>query len=168
MDIANIFNKITEKFNEEERCGLCWKFIFGGRSDYFNNAAIVDGEECCVRIGVLKNSFTGGYKRDANFSERVYREWNIEIFAGIPSRLDIMFYNEIPGHPVEESKWVKYLYPVMCCMDEAQINVCDVHNCNGSETTVEIWQWNGEMKLNYSDSNLDGWLFRAVIREWFN
>lgn len=167
MNIAKILNKIFS--SENLNCDLCWNFVFAGRQDHFNlNSAETDCESCCVRVGVISNTFTTGYQGNDNFTRPAYRDWSFQIFAGIPSELDIQFYNEISNDPdkVKESKWEKYLYPVFCCLADIDQKICDIYNCDCEETTLEMRSWDFEQKLNFLDANYDGWLIRARFREW--
>lgn len=166
MDIIDIMNKITQKLNEDESCGLCWKFIFGGRQDYLNLAKSDCYDDCCVNIGILNNSYTTGYDRTDDFASKRYNDWNIQMFIGIPSRLDIQFYDEVDPERSGDSKWIKYIYPIQCCIDDLDVTICDTHNCKGGNNTVEIWNWSANMKLNFMDGNFDGWLINTTIREW--
>lgn len=168
MDIAQIVNTIVEGLNNDSGCGLCWKFIFGGRSDYFNNARPdCTCETCCVALGVFKVSSRTIYKTEGEFINKHYTDWSIEMFAGIPSTLDIQFYNEIRPDDIVSSKWVKFLNPIRCCLESMDIDFCDIYDrCKLGESTIEIQSWETEMKINYLDQNYDGWFIKTTIREW--
>lgn len=168
MNIVSIIDKIISSLGQKS-CDLCWNFVFGGREDYFNLAQQnQECECCCATVGILRNSMTTGFSANNNFSTKSYRDWNLEIFAGIPSRLDIQFFNEVDPNKTEESKWVKYLYPILCCLQDIDTQICDEFTCQGNPTSIEIRSWNFEMKLNYADINFDGWLIRTTIREWIS
>lgn len=166
MNIAEVMNKIVQGYNDNDDCGLCWKFVFGGRQDYFNVAKLDCGDACCVTVGILRNSFVNGYKKQGDYTTHIYRDWNIQIFAGIPSKLDIQFYNEIDCEDTCGSKWTKYVHPIICCMDKLDVTICDVCNCEGATTSVEVQKWDAEVKLNFLDNNYDGWFINATLREW--
>lgn len=168
MNIVDVLDKIVSKLNDGKGCDLCWKLVFAGRQDYLNLAnANMDGD-CCALVGIINNSFTAGYTTSNEFTTKRYNDWNIQLFAGIPSRLDIQFYDELRPEDKCNSKWAKYLYPIKCCLENLDVTICDVHNCSGCPTTVEIWNWQMNMKLNYLDGNFDGWLINATIREWLS
>lgn len=163
MNIANIFSSIIDRLNESNDCGLCWRFVMGGRRDYLN--LVKNDDCCCAVVGITR---IVGRKGMTSIGER-YTDWELEVFAGIPSDLDIQFYNEVDSceDAIEQSKWEKYLHPIHCCLMEIDDNICDVHNCQGCLTTVEIQQSaTHEMRLNYLDNNYDGWIIRMTIREW--
>lgn len=171
MNIIDILDKEIAKWNNEGRCGLCWQFVPGGRSDYFNNAKTRKGEECCVYVGVLSIRQVSGIMINANqLVRKDYCDWQVRFIAGIPSGLDLQFYNENPDHPKSEGKWDGYISKIFecfggCCIE---MDLCDIHNCQGLDTTVEVTRWESEMVMNYKDINLDGVLVTGTFREWFN
>ena len=166
MNIAEILQRAVDKLNDDSKCGLCWRFVLAGRQDYLNLAKMPCDGDCCVLVGVMKAVYKTGYQTSTSGNLRTHRDWEIEIFAGIQSRLDIQFFNEVDPDLSDESKWSKYLYPISCCFDESEIDFCGLHSCINGETTIEITSWNAEMKINYMDNNYDGWLYRATFREW--
>lgn len=166
MNIVEVLDKIVCKLNDSNNCDLCWKFVFGGREDYLNLAKVNSNGECCATIGILNNSIVAGYDKTDQFASKLYNDWNLQIFAGIPSKLDIQFYDELRPEDKCNSKWSKYLFPIKCCLENLDVSICDVHNCNGCKTSVDIWSWQMNMKLNFLDGNFDGWLINATIREW--
>lgn len=163
MNIAHIFHEKIKQLNLSDDCGLCWRFVMGGRRDYLNLTH--NDECCCATVGVTNIIARNGV---TNIGE-LYTDWELEVFAGIPSRLDIQFYNEVDDctEKVNESKWEKYIYPIFCCLSDLDDNICDIHNCQGNETTVEVQSAvTHEVKLNYLDNNYDGWIIRMTLREW--
>lgn len=160
MNIAHIINDIANNLD----CGLCWKPFFGGREDYLNLAK--SNGECCAIIGaidvrsrhVFTNSVAGSYKN--------YSEYNLKLFAGHESRIDIQFYNEVDPDKIDESKWEKYLFPIKCCIDEVPKLFCVAHNCSGVLGSVEVTKFDYRMVLNFLDNNYDGWEIDITIRHY--
>lgn len=166
MNIISELGKIFEEFNEDEKCGLCWVYKPGGRSDYFNNIHLVPGEECCVYIGIVDITATEGYRMNDFGAVRYYSDWQIRMIAGIPSSLDLQFYNENDAYPIEEGKWEKYINPIFCCLDGGfALNLCESVTCDDEVTSVEVSSWRTRMVLNYRDYNLDGVEVVATLRE---
>lgn len=170
MDILDILQKIVQQLTAESDCGLCWQLVPGGRQDYLNLAKeeVNDDGDCCVLLGVLNNNFKTVYEGNTNFRHKMYRDWEVQLFAGIPSRLDIQFYNEVRPEDTENSKWVRYIQPIQCCLSQIEESICDIQNCKGDGATIEVSSFNGQMRLNYLDNNYDGWLINITIREWLN
>lgn len=173
MNIPGVLNNIICEISNSNDCNLCWKFVFGGRSDYFNLAPArsedddSDGApDCdCVRVGVLRIRSANVYDTSAGTVTLKHRDWFLEIFAGIPSDIGFQFYDEVEPKSKAESKWEKFLYPISCCMSGIPNTLCDQLSCCGS-STVDIVKWEPDMKLNYEDNNYDGWLISATLREY--
>lgn len=170
MNIIKVLETEIGKWQDEMKCGLCWEFVPGGRRDYFNNIKVRPGDDCCVYVGVVSIRQVSGFELSGDFVRKRFCDWQVRIIAGVPSSLDIQFYNENPGHPASEGKWEKYIYPIFSCMGGCcvEMELCDIHNCQGLDTTVEPVRWDAEMVMNYSDYNLDGVVINATFREWYN
>lgn len=179
MDIVNLLKSSVNQL-ENGDCGLCFNLVLGGRTDFFNNERTrtpantyeepSECELCCVDVGMFKCKSRDIYNNSDAGSYLEAREWDIQLFFGIPSRLDIQFYNEIDKDAVNESKWVKYLFPLQCCLNKVSLNLCDIYDsCGcGCGTTLEIRSWNSDMKIDYLDKNFDGWLIDTTVREWIS
>ena len=170
MNVINILDEQIRKWNDECKCGLCWKFKPSGRADYFNTIKVKAEESCCVYVGVLTIRNVSGYITDGNgFVNRNYIDWQLRLVAGIPSGLDLQFYNENEAHHPSTGKWEGYINKIFACFGGGcgDLEFCDIHNCRG-ETTAEVIRWEAEMVMNYKDVNLDGVLVNATIREWLN
>lgn len=169
MNLIQEIGKLIESFNQQNKCGLCWVYKPGGRSDYFNNIKLLPGEECCVYVAVMDISANGGYTSNQYGVTRNYTDWRFKMFFGIPSSLDIQFYNENEAYPVGEGKWERYINPLLCCLnDGADFDLCGMVNCEGGAQTVEIHQWVSKVVMNYRDYNMDGVEVTAVFRQFNN
>src|SRR5690625_4589640 len=167
MNVGELINKLTEKLSE---CGICWQSVIGGRQDYLNLIKEIKPDEngnCCALLGVLNIRTKNNFIINEYGVQKNYRSWEIKLFAGIPSRLDIQFYNEVDPEKTDESKWVKYVYPIDCCIENLPTLLCDIHNCNNANQ-IEIVKFDKELKLNYLDINADGWLIDATFRQYDN
>ena len=160
--MVNIWEQITEKLNEENECGLCFEFVGAGRADYFNNLQprINDSGSCCVYIGLLK---FGSKKKFIDKGQGLMEESSenrFELVVGIPSSLDIQFYNENPDHDVNESKYMKYIKPIIDCLGDNYSLPCDEF------PGMEIQEWGWDLLLNYQDLNLDGIKINGVFKKY--
>lgn len=168
MNVIEVLREQVEKWQEENECGLCWEFVPAGRADYFNNIQLRDSEDCCVYVGVLEVKNASKFESNAiQLVDKKYCDWNVKLIAGIPSRLDIQFYNENPSYPTNESKWDKYISKIFECLSACCVEValCNIHNSKGL-TSVEPVRWESEMVMNYKDLNLDGVMVLATFREY--
>lgn len=170
MNVIDVIGQQVALWNTENKCGLCWEYVPSGRADYFNNIKLRDDRECCVYLAVLGVRTRSGLIQEGEFISKRYCDWQVRLFAGIPSRLDIQFYNENLMHSEDEGKWEKYLQPIFECVgcsNCVELDLCEIHNCLG-QTTVEPVSWSADMKLNYQDFNMDGVFVEATFREYFN
>lgn len=170
MNIIDVLDKAVSAWNDDQRCGLCWEFRPGGREDYFNNVKVKSADQCCVHVGIVSIRQVSGFTVSSNgLVDKLYCDWNVRLIAGIPSRLDLQFYNENESHDKSAGKWERYIQPIFecfggCCIE---MDLCDIHNCEGAKTTVEPIRWESEMVMNYKDFNLDGVVVNATFREWY-
>lgn len=159
MNVLRKWHDIIDKWNEENKCGLCWEFKGGVREDYFNNLQIVEGKECCVYVGLFDVEIETIYNQYGVNSDYSHCELSFTMVAGLPSTLDIQMYNENANYPIEESKWEKYINPLLECLG------CNIYNefCE-NEDEIQPTQWKVTTGINYNDLNFDGVVVKATYR----
>lgn len=158
MNIIKQFENLITGWNEERKCGYCWKFVGAGRPDLFNMFQRIEETECCIYIGLFKIKFGTKYGiKSDGFTQKDYCYISFEGFIGIPSRLDTQFYNELGDTDQEkkESKWTILNSIKECLGCEFLETLCDD---NGLYNPAEF---SADQKLNYQDSNYDGWLIKG-------
>ncbi len=85
----------------------------GGRPDLFNMFTDIDEDQCCIYVALFSIKFGTRYKMDDDgFTRKSYCFKSFEGFIGIPSRLDIQFYNEL-GNTEEENKNLNGQYYIL-------------------------------------------------------
>ena len=148
MDIVSFWKNQIDTWNETEKCGLCWEFSAPLVTSQIN---IVQNETCCVNVFLTDikfreekqfNSITGLTTSKKNI-------WNFSLYALVKENLGVNNYNEIKGHPIDESKWETIFYPIINCLAIDTIS----DTCNFQVTQ------NGDAQLihNYLDENYNGW-----------
>lgn len=153
MNIIKQFEDLITQWNEDEKCGYCWKFIGAGRPDLFNQFNDFEQLQCCIYVGIFNIKFGTKYKADGQFMVKDYCYISFEGFIGIPSRLDIQFYNELGNTELEkeESKW-NILNTIKDCLGCEFLDlICD------DEEFYSPSEFNAEQKINYQNANYDGW-----------
>lgn len=158
MNIIKHFEQLVTQWQNDNKCGYCWKFIGAGRPDLFNMYQNISEEECCIYVGLMKIKFGTKYRTEDNaFSQKEHCYVSFEGFIGIPSRLDIQFYNELGNteEEKEQSKWI-ILNNIKECLG------CDFLEilCDDSGQYAPS-EFNAEQKINYQDSNYDGWFING-------
>ncbi|MGL4568065.1 MAG: hypothetical protein ACRCU6_06005 [Fusobacteriaceae bacterium] len=152
--MVEIWEKIVEDLNSNNDCDLCFYFVGAGRQDYFNNLKprINPNGDCCVYVGLLKFGYKENKKQSSlGFMESESGEHFFELIVGIPSSLDLQFYNENPDLDILTSKYVKYIKPIIDCVGSG-ISL----DCAPETEGLEISEWRWDLLLNFQDLNLDG------------
>lgn len=154
MDIVSFWKDQIDLWNEQEKCGLCWEFSAPLVTSQIN---IVQDETCCVHVFLTDIKFRETKQRNA-VSGLVTSKlcvWSFSLYALSKSPLGVNNYNEIKGHPIEESKWETIFKPLIDCL--GCDNILDTCELLGV-TNVNV-DMNGDATLihNYLDENYNGW-----------
>jgi hypothetical protein len=160
--MVEIWKRITELLNASNDCGLCFEFIGAGRADYFNNFKLRTGKECCVYLGLLKFGGRSGFTDQGQGSIKTYDNLTFEVVVGLPSTLDIQFYNENPNIDVAESKYIKYIQPLINCLGDSFVLDCVEF------PDMEVSEWSWDVLLNYQDFNIDGIKIKGTFKRYVN
>lgn len=153
MDIVNFWNKQVEKWNCDNKCDMCWEFHAPLVLSQLN---ITQTNSCCVNIFLTDVRF----REEKNINQITTLTtskrciWNFSIYALVQQDLGVNNFNEIKGHPVDQSKWSNILYPIIQCL--GCDNILDFCEILGEDIIVTQ---NGDAVLihNYLDSNYNGW-----------
>lgn len=160
--MIEIWENIVKNLNEQNRCNLCFIFVGAGRSDYFNNLQprLNPFGDCCVYVGLLKFGSKKKYiDKGQGLVSDTYED-RFELIVGIPSRLDIQFYNENPDVNIDESKYSKYIKPIIDCLGDNFELDCSVN------PGLEIMEWNWDLLMNFQDLNMDGIKVTGVFKRY--
>lgn len=160
IDIVDFWKQQTEKWNDEQKCGFCWSFGAPLTESAANGQQTED--PCCVSLFVtnVTQSTVRGY---ANTGFQNSREENHGFVLYVLKRdgIGVNNYNEMLGHPIEESKWETILKPLKQCVTEENVlEFCEILGIN-----LQIPNWNMETKINWLDENYTGWMVRATFKE---
>ena len=164
--MIEIWQKITEILNVNNNCGLCFEFVGAGRSDYFNTLQprLNANGDCCVYIGLLGFGGRKVIRENTNGLYPIYIEERFDLIIGIPSRLDLQFYNENSFIDTNESKYIKYLKPIRECLIDTLELLCTETEFSNLE--INELDWN--LVLNQFDINLDGYRIKGSFRKYIN
>lgn len=158
MNIIKHFENLISNWQNENKCGYCWKFIGAGRPDLFNMFTDIDNTQCCIYVGLFKITFGTIYRQqEQGFTSKDYCYVRFEGFIGIPSLLDVQFYNELGNTDAEkeQSKW-EILNNIKECLGCEFLEML----CDDSGQYAPA-SFSAEQKLNYQDNNYDGWLIKG-------
>jgi len=153
FDLVKFWQDQINKWNEDEKCGLCFEFSAPLVNSQIN---ATESETCCVNIFMTDVKFRED--KVINSITQLQQSskciWNFTLYAVIQKDLGINNYNEQKEYPVTESKWNTVFYPIIQCLG------CDniLDYCEILGYKIEVRQ-NGDATLvhNYLDSNWNGW-----------
>lgn len=154
MDIVNFWKQQTDLWNEQNKCGLCWEFSAPLVSSQIN---IVQKESCCVSVFLTDIKFREVITRNQNTNMIIRKTcvWTFSVWCLIPVNLGVNNYNEIKGHPVNQSKWNTVYLPIIECLGCG--NILDTCELLGVKNVNVDMQGDATLIHNYLDSNYNGW-----------
>ena len=148
MDIVSFWKNQIDTWNETEKCGLCWEFSAPLVTSQIN---IVQNETCCVNVFLTDIKFREEKQFNSITGLTTLKKsiWNFSLYALVKENLGVNNYNEIKGHPIDESKWETIFYPIINCLA-----IDTISDTCGFQVTQ-----NGDAQLihNYLDENYNGW-----------
>lgn len=154
MDIIDFFKKQVDIWNEQDKCGLCWTFSAPLVNSQIN---IVQEEECCVNVFLTDIRFREIKNRNSVTGLITSKTcvWNFSLYVLKKENLGVNNYNEIKGHPVDESKWETIFKPIIDCLGcDNILDTCDILGL----TNVNVDMPSDAILIhNYLDDNYNGW-----------
>lgn len=161
LDIVSFWEQQTAIWNEINKCGFCFEFSAPLINSQIN---IVQNETCCVQLILTDAKFREEKTINQLTGLITFKKctWNFTIHAVIKESLGVNNYNEIKGHPVDESKWNTIYYPLIQCLGcDNLLDLCDIL---GKQIQV---QQIGDAVLvhNFLDENYNGWRINYSFTE---
>jgi len=153
-DVVSLFSEIVTRWNDEERCGFCWKFTAPMYDSELNEFQFTESDKCCILVAITDYGFEEIISRNTQTflpSIDVVHTFNLHFLS--TGDLGRNMYNEIKDHPLAESKWATILNPIRECIGLSGV----LAEC---PNTIIIDRWlfgQNSVKLNWLDNNYDGW-----------
>ena len=165
MDIVDFWAQQIEKWNSQAKCGFCWEFAAPLVPSQINIVLsepmpahpIVIDDNCCVKVFLTDLRFREIIVRNSVTSLITSKTcvWNFSVYALMQKQLGINNYNEIKGHPIEQSKWVTVFKPLIDCLGcENILDTCEILGI--TSVNVEMPS-DAQLIHNYLDNNYNGW-----------
>lgn len=161
MDVIDFWSKQVEAWNLENKCGECWKFGAPLTLSGVTKTELSEGEECCVHVFMtnLEESIYNQYA-STGLLRRREQTYNMTMyFLKQDADLGQNVWNEIPDHPVSESKWAMILKPIKDCVKAE--NVLDF--CTHLGLNAEINSFRMFTEINTMDG-YTGWSLQLSIK----
>ncbi|HSH68032.1 MAG TPA: hypothetical protein VLB84_20025 [Bacteroidia bacterium] len=160
MDIVKFWKQQVEKWQEDEKCGFCWEFS----APLFENVTNIQQteEDCCTYVFLTKlvRNRVPQFSANTGFLNRKFCDYSFTLHVVRKGDLGTNNYNEIAGHPIEESRWNEIYKPIADCLDcDLMLDFCEFVGLKVDEMT-----WREEMEQAYMDNNYFGWRITATFR----
>jgi len=154
MDIVDFWNKQVTKWQEDQKCGLCWEFGAPLVNSQINIQQ--SAEPCCVQVMLTNIRYRKNIVRN-NITQFITSEsctWTATVYAVQEMPIGVNNYNEIKDHPISESKWTTVFNPILECLGcENLLDYCVIL---GKDVIINQIG-DAELIHNYLDKNLNGW-----------
>lgn len=162
MDIVKFWEDVTQDFNTNEKCGLCWEFSAPFFEDKLNT--VQPEAPCCIQLMLTNFKYLSQLSyAGTGFVNQNVKDYSFDLYVLKQTGsegLGTNNYNEIKGHSKSDSKWAKVYKPLFDCLNESEaLKLCEMLGFN-----AEITKWEMSIVSNYQDDNFDGWIIRANIR----
>lgn len=162
MDIVNFWKQQTDKWAQDEKCGMCWAFHAPLTESALNLAQLTEEHKGCINLFLTNLSFleVNQYSPGTGLVNGKSCEYQFTLYALQASRLGQNNYNEMKGYSVNESKWATVFKPVIDCLScDVILDFCEIQGYN-----ADVTKWAATMVTNYQDNNYDGWRINATFR----
>ena len=160
MDIVKFFSDQVTKWNTDNKCGFCWEF---GAPLFEETTNIQQTDEaCCTYVFLTKVARQRGneYAQSTGLLSKKWCDYSFNLHVLRKGDLGTNNYNEIKGHPIEESRWNEIYQPIANCLDcDLQLDFCEFFGIDANQMV-----WNEDMESNYMDNNYFGWRITAKFR----
>lgn len=159
LDIVKFWKDQTELWNEQQKCDLCWNFAAPLVNSQMNIVQQeLDSEtECCVNVFLTDIKFREVKNRNSVTGLVINKTcvWNFSLWCVLPVQLGVNNYNEIKGHPIDESKWSTIFKPLIDCL--GCDNILDTCELLGVTNVNVDMPTDATLVHNYLDNNYNGW-----------
>lgn len=165
MDIVNFWKEQTDKWNTDEKCGFCWDFSAPLIESLVNIQQPTAGKECCVKVMFLQDkqpafSTVNAYSDQTGLLNRQTCNKSFQLLVLFDSKLGVNNYNEIKGHPIEDSNWTTKMQPLQECLScDANLDFCEILG-----TKYRVTNWSGQQVINYLDSVYCGYRINVTFQ----
>jgi len=163
--IVDYLKEVVSKLDESRECGFCWVFS-APLEDQTGNIRQVRDDECeCAHLYLTRLNISESHSFGSVFHSVLEKRksYNITFFVMLEAELSENNWDEIPNHPIEESRWVKYLKPLADCLTINNFN----HGCKVLGYPIRFTSWNAEClpNPNIYDRNFVGYRVSATIEK---
>lgn len=158
MNLIQFWQDQVTKWNNEQKCGLCWEFDAPLTQSAVELHQPTKGTECCVQVLLVRDqvpafNMTNNYNNVTGLLTNVACNTSFQLLFLMQMDMGTNNYNEIKNHPVEQGKWVKLGELENCIGCDMNLDFCELI---GTQYRVTQWQARQE-KINMTSSNYSGY-----------
>lgn len=160
-DIIGAIQTAVNTWNDENKCGYCWEFTAPMRESDLNEYQ-KKSDDCCILVAVtgFRWECDVPVNRDTGLKLLGAEVFNFNLHVLSQDRIDINVYNEIDGHPINQSKWETILKPLADCVGCNPIDFCSILGYD-----LEVSRWSANSRIDWLDNNYTGWTINVQLRK---
>lgn len=158
MNIVQFWEAQIAKWDEENKCGLCWTFDAPMTESGLEAYQPMQGKECCVQALLTQDtgvafSTVNQYNPRTGFVSQRTCSWTHSMYFLLPTELGVNNYKEVKGHTTEKSRWAMALQRLQECLGcDANLDFCEILG-----TSYRVTQWSAIQVVNKTGKNLTGY-----------
>ena len=163
MNVINFFKDLAQSWDEQSKCGSCWKFGAPLSESGLNKSISKPEEACCTHLFVTSYRIGSQYRYNGTTGLQNYEaaDHSFVLYA-VQQVTDIgqNVYNEIPDSLVDDGLWAKIQEPLLGCLGSGrELELCEL----GYD--FDITSWIMETVMLKEDQNWTGWRITGTFRE---
>lgn len=158
IDLFDFFEKLVDKWNEDDVLNTDWRFAGVLRDDAVNQYKRRPDDGIIVFLTNLSIMPTNSYQSGVLIN-RVER-WGFNLRVVKCDEFSRNNYNEIPEHDIQSSRWRKILLPLKdFLLQERLLDFCRIYGI----MPFRITGWTMTPIINWMDNNYSGWDIRVTL-----
>jgi len=161
----DLLNNQVDSWNNQNKCGFDWEFSAPLFLNKINTVQVENTSAVQVMLiwqGQLLYEGGLNYNQFGLITSTNTSSDNFELYFLLPSHLDENNYNEIKGHPVDESRSIELERLLSCLRGDGTGNGAMLDLCNTFDGKYKLTRWNVfAVNENFLDNNYIG--FRVQI-----
>lgn len=150
MNLVSFWQQQVSKWNDEQKCDLCWSF---GAPLIESAVSVQQLKDCCVQVLLLRDkgnafSMSTTYDNTTGLITAKSCIKSFQLLVVIPGELGVNNFNEIPNHSTDESNWSTKLSKLEECLScDANLNFCEFLG-----RSYRVTNWSAVQVLNEGDN----------------
>lgn len=168
MNLVKFFREAAKRWNDESRCGICWRFGAPLSVNSMNNYIVRSGDECCTHLFLTRYSNQTIDSRNPNTNLINGRTCNhaFDLYCVVQrDSMGTMIDNEIPDYDSlsDDEKaglWDEVLEKLLGCIGcGMEFDLCEM----GYDFNITSWRL--EPAIYEQDFNWCGWKISGTFAQ---